>query len=274
MRLLLVVSLALVSCTPAVMGESVLELRAVPSPSVDTTKGSVAIVAVATAPGGTVGAGTVSFSSDLGMLSATSATLDEFGKAEVSFACLEGMHAGCDTATGAEVTAKWNTTPPVTTTRRITLRRPPAFSTDGGPGALCRSQNDCGPGLACFDGTCVGAGVLRFSLSWQAQSDFDLHILTPAMNHIYWANRREDGGDLDVDACVVQAQCRPTNVENVYWRVTPPTGTYKFYVVNFNGRAAGPFRIQVAGPGVAPQEFTGTLAASAMEKSMEFTITR
>jgi hypothetical protein len=274
MRIVTALAFLLTACSPAVMGDPVLDVRALPAASVDVTKGSVAIQAVATDAAGKVGRGTVSFSSDVGMVSATSGTLDEFGKAEITFACLAGMHAGCDTQSSATVTAKWETTPPVTATRRITLRRPMPPSADGGAGTPCSNQNDCQSGLACFDGTCVGAGALRFSLSWTAQSDFDLHVITPMMNHIYFANRREDGGDLDVDACVIQAQCRPTNVENVYWRASPPTGTYRFYVVNFNGRAAGAFRIQVAGPGVAPQEFTGMLPASSMAQSMDFTITR
>lgn len=275
MRSLLAALAALATaCTPAVMGEAVLDVRALPSAAVDVTKGSISIVAVATDGAGKIGQGAVSFSSDIGMLSATSGTLDEFGKSEVTFACLAGMHAGCDTQTSATVTVKWSSTPPLTTTRRITLRRPTPPSADGGAGTPCRTQSDCQPELACFDGTCVGAGALRFSLSWTAQSDFDLHVITPMMNHIYYANRREDGGDLDVDACVVQSQCRPTNVENVYWRASPPSGTYKFYVINYNGNAAGNFRLQVAGPGVAPQEFTGSLPASSMAKSMEFTITR
>ncbi|MER2561597.1 MAG: hypothetical protein ABTQ32_12795 [Myxococcaceae bacterium] len=258
-------------------GETILELRASPGSDVDTVKGLLTLTAVATTDTGAVGSGTVRFVTDVGNLTVAEATLDEFGKAETVFSCIEGMHPFCDTASGADVTAQWDSPSKRTvTSRRIAFRRPQlvevGYSGDGGSGTECTSQRDCQLGLACFDGTCVGNGQLRFSLSWTVASDFDLHVTTPNNKHLFYGNRRDDGGELDVDACVGSSTCRPTNVENIFWRGTPPTGTYKFHVRNFNGRAAGSFRIQVTGTGT-PQEFTGMLPASSTD-SMLFTVTR
>ncbi|MBE2249538.1 MAG: hypothetical protein IAE78_08300 [Myxococcus sp.] len=273
-RLPWLASLVLLSCTPAPMGAAQLEFRASAN-SVDIVKGAIVLTAVATDPAGNIGRGTVEFVTEAGAVSVPSVELDEFGKGQVEYSCLESDDPLCGTLSAAEVTAIWQRSPKVTATRRVSLRRPGAFvtSADGGSGAPCMTQAECQSGLACFDGTCVGSGRLRFSLSWMAQSDFDLHVLTPSGKHLFYGNRRDDGGELDVDACIVASACRPTNVENIFWFGTPPSGTYTFYVHNYNGRQGGPFRIQVAGGSGAPQEFSGTLPASRTE-SMRFTITR
>lgn len=271
---LVAAALSLVACASAPSGEAALELRT-SATSVDVIKGTLTLSAVATDEAGRIGTGRVTFTSELGELSADAVTLDEFGKGEVTFTCLDGVHPGCESRPNVELTATWARSPvKVTATRRLPLRRPVMPSTDGGAGAFCQQQGDCQMGLACFDGTCVGSGQLRFSLSWMAQSDFDLHVLTPSGKHLFFGNRRDDGGELDVDACVRQSFCRATNVENIFWSGAPPTGTYTVYVVNFNGVASGDFRIQVAGGSGAPQQFTGTLPATRMAESMRFTIAR
>ena len=95
------------------------------------------------------------------------------------------------------------------------------------------------------------------------------HKLSVICCHSQWLRRRDD-----VDACVTLSRCRPTNVENIFWQLTAPRGRYRIYVVNYNGAAAGPFRIQVAGVGLAPQEFMGTLGAAAGTRSTDFFIDR
>ncbi len=266
-------SVVLAACSPARVDRQ-LELRVAPAPVVNVLKGSIAVSAIATDEYGNIGAGTVTFSSDVGEVSSDSVALDTFGQADVTYECLSGKQEGCDTSTSALLTARWNVTPLVTATRRVTLTQPRPPPGVGEAGSSCASQAECLADLACFEGTCVGVGALRFSLSWVPQTDFDLHVITPSMKELFWANRSGDNGLLDVDSCVIPTQCRPVNVENVFWRTTPAPGRYRFFVVNFNGRAGGAFRIQVAGAGVAPQEFTGTLPATAQAKSMEFSITR
>lgn len=259
-------------------GESALELRTRPTNDVDTIKGSITITAVTTKADGTVGSGTVQFVSDIGELSATEATIDEFGKAEVSFKCVAGMHQYCDMQAAAEVSARW-TTPgrALVATRKIPLRRPMPVGVfgDGGSGYDCASTSECQQGLVCFENICVGEGQLRFSLTWTVPSDFDIHLIGPGSpQEVFYGNRSAGGARLDVDACIRAAQCRPTNVENIYYSSTPPAGTYTVYVVNFNGASAGAFRLNVSGGLVPNQQFTGSLPAQAGAESMRFTITR
>jgi hypothetical protein len=45
----------------------------------------------------------------------------------------------------------------------------------------------------------VTSAKLRFSLAWYNHDDLDLHVRTPNGGHIYFASRRHQGGELDVD---------------------------------------------------------------------------
>src|SRR4030095_11006185 len=44
----------------------------------------------------------------------------------------------------------------------------------------CQTVADCPTGKTCVNGFCGGAGALRFLISWTADTDIDLHVLTPA----------------------------------------------------------------------------------------------
>lgn len=106
----------------------------------------------------------------------------------------------------------------------------------------------CAQGYGCISAVCVGVGLLRFSLTWDAISDFDIHVVTPSGTEIFYGNPMADGGELDVDDCVGNACLMPTgHVENVVFFQTPPTGRYQFWVENFNGGAAGTFTLEAAG---------------------------
>ena len=115
----------------------------------------------------------------------------------------------------------------------------------------------CVEGALCFEGVCVGGGRLRFSLSWTVISDFDLHVLTPEGIEIYFANRSDGGGELDVDDCALDGCLPGTHVENVVFTDAPPLGLYRVWVENFTGSQAGDFRIEVYG--AVRQVFTGSL---------------
>ncbi len=138
-------------------------------------------------------------------------------------------------------------------------------------GAECVNNDDCSDGQVCFNLTCVGDGSLRFSLAFETDSDFDLHVKTPLGNEIYYANRRADGGYLDVDQCV-RSCGGGTHVENVYFEDAPPPGNYEFWVLNFDGRAAGPFSIEVTG--LSPNVYEGSLPTGAGRRSEVFRMTR
>lgn len=125
-------------------------------------------------------------------------------------------------------------------------------------GEACEETRECIPGSVCFNKYCVGAGTLRISLAFTVDADFDLHVLTPADNEIYFFNPVANGGELDVDQCVDSCGSEP-HVENVVFDDTALSGEYQVWVVNFFGRAAGDFRIEVAGDVSAT--FEGSLPA-------------
>jgi hypothetical protein len=136
-------------------------------------------------------------------------------------------------------------------------------------GAECTENDDCGTGQICFNNVCVGDGSLRFSLAFDTDSDFDLHVKTPTGREIYYFSRMHDGGYLDVDQCV-----RPcgdgTHVENVFFEQAPLPGEYQFWVVNFDGRAAGSYEIEVTDS----SPFRGSLRSGAGQRSETFSIFR
>jgi hypothetical protein len=128
------------------------------------------------------------------------------------------------------------------------------------PGDPCTGTIDCTPGSICWNAICVGDGSLRFSLSWNVVSDYDLHVKTPSGTELYYGNRSGEGGTLDVDDCVSNS-CKSTSathVENIYWSDTAAHGTYEVWVVNFNGSAGGSYTIETS-TGVGT---TGSLPAT------------
>jgi hypothetical protein len=137
-------------------------------------------------------------------------------------------------------------------------------------GEPCTEAEECIPGSVCFNEFCVGEGVLRVSLAFTADSDFDLHVLTPDNTEIFFGNPVDGGGELDVDQCV--GTCGTgAHAENVVF-TTAASGAYEVWVVNFDGRSAGSFNIEVAG--VVNRTFSGSLTATGGEESERFTFTR
>lgn len=143
----------------------------------------------------------------------------------------------------------------------------------GTPGAPCTSDVDCTtPGTICYDGSyCVGSGPLRVTLSFEVDSDFDLHLRTPAENEISFSSRTVDGGNLDVDQCVQSCGYR-SHVENIVFADVAPAGRYEVWVVNYNGRSGGAFRIDVVTHGELVR-FQGTLPHRAHAESERFHFT-
>jgi len=154
-----------------------------------------------------------------------------------------------------------------------------ADSDDGGgsrgtaePGDPCDETEECIPGTICFNKFCVGEGTLRVSLAFDVDSDFDLHVETPASEEIYFGNDTANGGTLDVDQCISECGTAATHVENVVFDGTALSGDYAVWVVNYDGRAAGDFDIEVAGD--VEDAFSGTLPATQGAESTRFTFTR
>ena len=73
----------------------------------------------------------------------------------------------------------------------------------------------------------VGAGEVQVTLSWDADSDLDLHVVDPNGEEIYYlATDVESGGELDLESnpgCAIDS----IRNEHVSWtRKSPPPGTY------------------------------------------------
>lgn len=75
--------------------------------------------------------------------------------------------------------------------------------------------------------TNVGTGDVQVTLSWDANSDIDLHVVDPTGEEIYWGHdRAASGGVLDLDS---NAGCDLDNIrnENITWPSgRAPRGTY------------------------------------------------
>lgn len=75
--------------------------------------------------------------------------------------------------------------------------------------------------------TIVGTGDVQVTLSWDADSDVDLHVIEPGGEETYYADRTSGtGGSLDLDS---NAACRIDGVrnENITWPVgRAPRGRY------------------------------------------------
>lgn len=87
---------------------------------------------------------------------------------------------------------------------------------------------------------------IRCSLIWESYTDLDLHCITPSGKHIYYKDKKHDGGwlDIDMNAC---GRMSLTPVENIRWEKDAPNGRYQFIVHNFADRNNGhnPYKLEL-----------------------------
>lgn len=140
---------------------------------------------------------------------------------------------------------------------------PPIDPPDAGPNDECATDDDCAAGQACFEGICVGEGGLRFSLTWNEDTDFDLFVRMPdGRTEISFVAPAAGGGMLDVDDCF--ESCRipgGPHVENIFFMADPPRGTYTYWVVNSGLVNPDDFSIEVSAAGAVQATQAGSLAA-------------
>jgi hypothetical protein len=96
----------------------------------------------------------------------------------------------------------------------------------------------------------VGTGDVQVTVSWDVDSDLDLHVIDPSGEEIYWHDQTSaSGGALDLDS---NPDCNLDHIrnENVTWEDAPP-GTYTVKIDLFSSCEVEPTNyvvtIQVAG---------------------------
>lgn len=110
----------------------------------------------------------------------------------------------------------------------------------------------------------VGTGDVQVTLSWDADSDVDLHVVDPSGEEVYYANRTAaSGGALDLDS---NAGCSIDGVrnENITWPVgRAPRGQYTVRVDYWSscGVERTNYTVRVNSGGNV-QIFTGTFTGS------------
>lgn len=109
----------------------------------------------------------------------------------------------------------------------------------------------------------VGTGPIQVSVSWDAESDVDLHLVEPGGTDIYYGNPiSASGGTLDLDsnaACTIDG----TKNENITWPESgsPPRGTYLLRVDYWDacGVSMTRYVVTLRLNGLPVQTFSGTL---------------
>jgi hypothetical protein len=104
------------------------------------------------------------------------------------------------------------------------------------------SQSSCGLSAPSNEVLVFVVGVsgdVQVSVSWDAPSDVDLHVVEPSGEEIYWENPdSSSGGELDVDS---NAGCRidGRQIENIRWQGAAPSGQYIVRVDYFDSCGVG-----------------------------------
>ena len=150
------------------------------------------------------------------------------------------------------------------TTLRLTLAQEiPAASID--LSFAGRYGDAVGPAVSHkFDVVKVGTGDVQVTLSWDRDSDVDLHVVDPGGEEIYYGHQASaSGGELDLDS---NAACRTDGVrnENVTWPAgAAPRGVYTVRVNYWDscGAQATNYTVRVNNGGDS-RTFTGTLTGS------------
>jgi hypothetical protein len=104
----------------------------------------------------------------------------------------------------------------------------------------------------------VGTGELQISVSWDVESDVDLHVIDPSGDEVYYGQREvASGGMLDLDS---NAACGIDHVknENITWAVAPP-GPYRVRLDYYDAceTTATRYAVTVQRKGQPPQILMG-----------------
>lgn len=163
------------------------------------------------------------------------------------------------------------------------------------PGDMCSVDNDCAVGFVCNDATCQQTDPYRISLTWEVDTDFDLHVVTPNGRELYFDRDNEQawlgGDDCGADNCIdvdgihaehaflraidpplVDVDAGDTDAGDNVTRMPAPL-RYEYWADNYGCKRAGDFTLTVVAlDGTVRATQTGTLEARCVE-SAHFTFT-
>jgi hypothetical protein len=152
---------------------------------------------------------------------------------------------------------------------------PPAFGEgDAFEGQMCREDEDCASGIACFRETCVREGPVRFSVAWFEDTDVDLEIITPSGETVNWrdfAQGEEAGFYYDFPRCTGQCFGQGPWVESIFSTSRPEAGTYTINVFHEEARNTSDFALTIV-DGDDVRHEGGTLPAEGEAVSFEYTV--
>jgi hypothetical protein len=109
----------------------------------------------------------------------------------------------------------------------------------------------------------VGTGDVQVSVSWDAESDVDLHVIDPTGDEVYYGRQLvTSGGSLDLDS---NAGCAIDGVknENITWE-SAPRGSYMVRLDYFDSceMSATSYVVTVRVKDQIPRTFTGTFTGA------------
>jgi hypothetical protein len=113
--------------------------------------------------------------------------------------------------------------------------------------------------------TSVGTGDVQVNVSWDVDSDVDLHVVDPSGEEVYYASRTSaSGGQLDLDS---NAGCSLDHkrAENITWPVgKAPSGMYRVLVDYWDAcsQAQSKYVVTINVKGHSPQTFSGTFSGA------------
>jgi hypothetical protein len=109
----------------------------------------------------------------------------------------------------------------------------------------------------------VGTGEVQVSVSWNVDSDVDLHVVEPGSEEVFYGNPTSAaGGTLDLDsnaACSIDGKKN----ENITW-AHGPSGTYTVRVDYWSscGEAQSDYVVTIQRKGHDPETFTGSFTGT------------
>jgi len=148
----------------------------------------------------------------------------------------------------------------------------------GQPGETCKTTNDCEIGFGCVESVCTQADPFRITLTWEVDTDFDLHVRTPDGRELYFGSDNDQAW-LGTDDCG-NNECIERDgphVEHAFLRELPETdadaGTsmtddlsYEYWVDNYGCVLAGEFGLEVVEQdGNVKETQSGALPAACAE---------